>query len=245
MLVLLYLTKSTAAPPTDHRTSRVQFSLDTLIFLTPRFTRSVSCSGGCTHSPPGPDSPRCVPIPSLPSLQSAVYTDPGPWASHMLWLESLLPCLCSTGNSLEFSDFGPQHLHRGGTRKCSPMLMNEKGGDRVAADRWEQGKAMMHRRCRSPRLLLARRQQQLIFRANSPVHCLVSLCPFFPSRGFMPRGEPMPRRSKRMWSIMPALSGPYSSPGFMKPTNSQVPPACDAPSPLLCSSSPQQGRETA
>lgn len=34
----------------------------------------------------------------------------------------------------------------------------------------------------------------------------------------------MPRRSKRMWSIMPVSSGPCSSPGFMKPTNSQVPP---------------------
>lgn len=32
----------------------------------------------------------------------------------------------------------------------------------------------------------------------------------------------MPRRSKRMWSIMPASSGLCSSPGFMKPTNSQV-----------------------
>lgn len=34
----------------------------------------------------------------------------------------------------------------------------------------------------------------------------------------------MPRRSKRMWSIMPVSSGPCSSPGFMKPTNFQVPP---------------------
>lgn len=32
----------------------------------------------------------------------------------------------------------------------------------------------------------------------------------------------MPRRSKRTWSIMPASSGLCSSPGFMKPTNSQV-----------------------
>lgn len=32
----------------------------------------------------------------------------------------------------------------------------------------------------------------------------------------------MPRRSKRMWSIMPVSSGPCSSPGFTKPTNSQV-----------------------
>lgn len=32
----------------------------------------------------------------------------------------------------------------------------------------------------------------------------------------------MPRRSKRMWSIMPGSSGLCSSPGFMKPTNSQV-----------------------
>ena len=58
----------------------------------------------------------------------------------------------------------------------------------------------------------------------------------------------MPRRSKRMWSIMPVSSGPCSSPGFMKPTNSQVPPqpsrlpvflqALSPPS--LCGSSPQQ-----
>lgn len=195
-------------------------------------------------------TPHAVsPFPLFPvcSLQSTLTRDLGP-PTCSGW-NPCFPVSAQLGTpwrgSYAFSDFGPQHLHRGGTRKCSPMLMNEKGGDRVAADRWEQGKAMMHRRCRSPRLLLARRQQQLIFRANSPVHCLVSLCPFFPSRGFMPRGEPMPRRSKRMWSIMPALSGPYSSPGFMKPTNSQVPPACDAPSPLLCSSSPQQGRETA
>lgn len=58
----------------------------------------------------------------------------------------------------------------------------------------------------------------------------------------------MPRRSKRMWSTMPVSSGPCSSPGFMKPTNSQVPPqpshlavflhALSPPS--LCDSSPQQ-----
>jgi hypothetical protein len=38
----------------------------------------------------------------------------------------------------------------------------------------------------------------------------------------MPRGELTPRRSKRMWSIMPVSSGPCSSPGFTKLTNSQV-----------------------
>lgn len=58
------------------------------------------------------------------------------------------------------------------------------------------------------------------------VQCLFAPCPCLsPSRGFMPRGELIPRRSKRMWSITPASSGPCFSPGFMKPTNSQVPPA--------------------
>lgn len=67
-------------------------------------------------------------------------------------------------------------------------------------------------------------------------------CPCLsPSRGFMPRGELIPRRSKRMWSITPASSGPCFSPGFMKPTNSQVPPA-SMPCSLSHSAAPAHGR---
>lgn len=74
------------------------------------------------------------------------------------------------------------------------------------------------------------------------VQCLFAPCPCLsPSRGFMPRGELIPRRSKRMWSITPASSGPCFSPGFMKPTNSQVPPA-SMPCSLSHSAAPAHGR---
>lgn len=50
----------------------------------------------------------------------------------------------------------------------------------------------------------------------------------------------MPRRSKRMWSTMPASSGPCSSPGFTKPTSSQVPLSPPASRPSLDGSGPWQ-----
>lgn len=65
------------------------------------------------------------------------------------------------------------------------------------------------------------------------------------SRGFMPRGELMLRRSKKMWSTMPASSGPCSSPGFMKPTSSQVPPAFLPPVPPSRAPAHSQGRGVA
>ena len=78
--------------------------------------------------------------------------------------------------------------------------------------------------------------------------CAMSFLPcpcLFTSREFMPRGELMLRRSKKTWSTMPASSGPCSSPGFMKPTSSQVPPALLPPIPPSRAPAHSQGRGAA